>query len=223
MAIGERVAALPRPAIPPALEQTRVIGILRHTAPDLAVRTAEALVAGGVTALEVTMNSAGALGMLEAIQAALGDRVVLGMGTVLDMHSAEAALGSGARFIVCPHTDVDLVRGVSARGVPIVPGAFTATEIVSAWSAGASLVKVFPMGSVGPAYLKDMRGPLGHVPFVPTGGVTLENAGAFIEAGAWGLGLGSALASPALIDAGDFGELTRRAAAFIAIAQRARR
>jgi 2-dehydro-3-deoxyphosphogluconate aldolase/(4S)-4-hydroxy-2-oxoglutarate aldolase len=196
---------------------------LRHTAPDLAVRTAEALVAGGVTALEVTMNSAGALHMLEAMHAALGDQVLLGMGTVLDMQAAEAALAAGARFIVCPHTDADLVRGVSQRGLPIVPGAFTATEIVTAWSAGASLVKVFPMGSVGPAYLKDLRGPLGHIPFVPTGGVTLENAGAFIDAGAWGLGLGSALASPRLIEAGDFAELTRRAAAFIEIAQKARR
>jgi 2-dehydro-3-deoxyphosphogluconate aldolase/(4S)-4-hydroxy-2-oxoglutarate aldolase len=212
-----------RPPIPPLLDKTRVIAILRHTPGEQAVRTAEALAAGGVTALEVTMNTAGALDMLRDINAALGESVLLGAGTVLDISAADAAIRAGARFIVSPHSDASLIRGVSSRGVPVVPGAFTASEVLTAWSAGASLVKLFPAGPVGAGYLKDLRGPLGHIPFLPTGGVTLDNARSFIEAGAWGLGLGSALASTVVIEAGNFAELERRAAAFVEIARLARR
>lgn len=207
-----------RPPIPGELEATRVVAILRRTEPRLAVETAEALLAGGVRAVEVTWNSPGVLDMLRAIRDALGSRLLLGAGTVLDAESAGAALEAGARFVVSPHTDPELVGALARRGIPCIPGAGTATEVLSAWRAGASLVKLFPAGSLGPSYLRELRGPLGDVPLLPTGGVTLDNAAAFVAAGAWGLGLGSALADPGLVAARQFDELTRRAAVFVRIA-----
>jgi 2-dehydro-3-deoxyphosphogluconate aldolase/(4S)-4-hydroxy-2-oxoglutarate aldolase len=210
-----------RPVLPVALEQTRVVAILRHTAAELAIETASALLAGGVPVVEVTLNSAGALGMLGAIRAALKGQIVLGAGTVLDIAAADAAIDGGAEFIVTPHTDTALIRHVVARGTPCLPGAFTASEVFAAWSAGASVVKLFPSGPVGPGYLKDLRGPLGHVPLLPTGGVSLDNAEAFIRAGAWGLGVGGALVDPALVAERRFDELSRRAQAFALIGAQA--
>lgn len=211
-----------RPSIPAALEETRVVAILRRTEAARALETARAILDGGVRAIEVTCDSPGALEMIGAISTALGDRMLVGAGTVLDIETAEAALAAGARYIVSPHTDPVLISAMAARGVPCVPGAFTPTEALTAWRAGAVVVKLFPAGPVGPAHLRDLRGPLRQIPFLPTGGVTLDNASAFIAAGAWGLGIGSALVDQALIDAGNFSELTRRAAGFIAAAAAAR-
>jgi 2-dehydro-3-deoxyphosphogluconate aldolase/(4S)-4-hydroxy-2-oxoglutarate aldolase len=204
--------------IPPALEQSRVVAILRRTEAALAVETAEALLAGGISVIEVTLNTPGALEMLRAMRDAVGDRAVLGAGTVLDIAAADEALDAGAAFIVSPHTDIELVHEMAGRGVPCIPGAFTATEVFSAWRAGASVVKLFPAGPVGASYLKDLRGPLSDIPLLPTGGVTLDNAATYIAAGAWGLGLGSALVAPDLVAGRRFDELTRRAAAFATIA-----
>jgi 2-dehydro-3-deoxyphosphogluconate aldolase / (4S)-4-hydroxy-2-oxoglutarate aldolase len=209
-------------AIPSVLEETRVVAILRHTAPELAIETVAALLAGGVRAIEVTFNSAGALDMLRAIRSRLGDRIVLGAGTVLDRAAAEAALGLGAAFVVSPHVDPSLVEFVAGRGVACIPGALSPTEVLTAWRAGAAVVKLFPAGSVGPSFVKDLRGPLGHIPLLPTGGVTLDNAAAFVQAGAWGLGIGSALADAALIRARRFDELEARARRFAQIAASAR-
>ncbi len=201
--------------IPPALEKSRVVAILRRTEATLAVETAEALLAGGISVIEVTLNTPGALEMLRAMRDAVGDRAVLGAGTVLDIPAADAALAAGAQFIVSPHTGTELVREMAGRGVPCIPGAFSATEVLSAWRAGASVVKLFP---AGPVDLKDLRGPLSDIPLLPTGGVTLDNAATYIAAGAWGLGLGSALVAPDLVAGRRFDELTRRAAAFATIA-----
>jgi 2-dehydro-3-deoxyphosphogluconate aldolase / (4S)-4-hydroxy-2-oxoglutarate aldolase len=207
--------------IPSVLEATRVVAILRRTEARLAVETAEALLRGGISVIEVTLNTAGALDMLRAMREAVGDRAVIGAGTVLSIAAADEALAAGAEFIVSPHTDADLVREMAQRGVPCIPGALSPTEVLTAWRAGASLVKLFPAGAVGPGYLKDVRGPLADIPLLPTGGVTLENATAFIDAGAWGLGLGSALVAPELVAEGRFDELARRAEAFAVIAARA--
>jgi 2-dehydro-3-deoxyphosphogluconate aldolase / (4S)-4-hydroxy-2-oxoglutarate aldolase len=200
-----------RPAIPARLEASRVVAIMRRTDPSAAVATAEALVAGGIPTLEVTCDSPGAVDMIRAISQALGERALIGAGTVLDAATAQAALDAGARFLVSPHVDADLVRSFASRGVAWIPGAFTASEVVSAWRAGAIVVKLFPAGSVGPAYVKDLLGPLRHIPLLPTGGVTLENAASFVQAGAWGLGMGSALVSPQLVAEGRFEELQSRA------------
>ncbi|MDQ3809855.1 MAG: bifunctional 4-hydroxy-2-oxoglutarate aldolase/2-dehydro-3-deoxy-phosphogluconate aldolase [Chloroflexota bacterium] len=211
-----------RPPVPQALEETRVVAILRRTEPRLAVETAEALVSGGVRALEVTFNSPGVLDMLRAIQRALGDRVLLCAGTVLDQEQAEAALDVGVRLIVSPHTDPALIKTLARREIPVVPGALTPTEVLAAWRAGASVVKLFPAGPVGAGYIKDLRGPLAEIPLLPTGGVSLDTAASFIDSGAWGLGLGSALVDPGLVAAGAFDELAQRARAFVAIAAQAR-
>ena len=219
---SQQTLSIERPAVPAALEETRVVAILRRTEAARAVDTARAILAGGVRAIEVTCDSPGVLGMIRAISEAFGDQMLVGAGTVLDVETAEAALDAGARYIVSPHTDPDLVGAMARRGVPCVPGAFTPTEALTAWRAGAALVKLFPASGVGPGYLKDLRGPLRQIPFLPTGGVTLDNAAAFIAAGAWGLGIGSALVDQPLIDAGRFDELTRRAAGFIAAAAVAR-
>jgi len=194
-----------------------VVAILRRTAPSAAVATAEALAAGGIPTLEVTCDSPGAADMIGAISRALGDRVLVGAGTVLDAATAQAALDVGARFLVSPHVDADLVRSFASRGVPWIPGAFTATEVLLAWRAGATLVKLFPAGSVGPGYIKDLLGPLRDIPLLPTGGVTLDNAADFLAAGAWGLGMGSALVSPQLVAAGRFDELQDRARRLIRV------
>ncbi|MDQ6672285.1 MAG: bifunctional 4-hydroxy-2-oxoglutarate aldolase/2-dehydro-3-deoxy-phosphogluconate aldolase [Chloroflexota bacterium] len=200
-----------RPEIPGRLERSRIVAILRRTDPGAAVATAEALVGGGIPTLEVTCDSPGAVDMIRAISQTLGDRVCVGAGTVLDAARAQAALDAGAQFLVSPHIDADLVRSFSSRGVAWIPGAFTATEVLLAWRAGAVAVKLFPAGSVGPGYLKDLLGPLREIPLLPTGGVTLENAASFLQAGAWGLGMGSALVAPQLVAAARFDELQDRA------------
>jgi 2-dehydro-3-deoxyphosphogluconate aldolase/(4S)-4-hydroxy-2-oxoglutarate aldolase len=213
---------VPNVAPPAELERSRVVAIMRRTDPKLACETVEALLAGGMQAIEVTFNSPGAVDMLRAIDQAFGRRVLLGAGTVLDQEQAEVALERGARFIVSPHTDTALVASLARRGVACIPGALTPTEVLGAWRSGASVVKLFPAGSVGVGYLKDMRGPLTHIPLLPTGGVTLDNAEAFISAGAWGLGLGSALVEPRLVSERRFDELAERASVFVRVAARAR-
>jgi 2-dehydro-3-deoxyphosphogluconate aldolase/(4S)-4-hydroxy-2-oxoglutarate aldolase len=200
-----------RPAIPEALQVSRLVAILRRTEPSAAVATAEALVEGGIPTLEVTCDSSSALDMIRVISRELGGRALVGAGTVLDQAMAQAALEAGARFLVSPHLDSEMVRVFSGRGVPWIPGAFTATEVLAAWRAGAVLVKLFPAGPVGPGYIRDLRGPLREVPLLPTGGVTLENAAEFLNAGAWGLGLGSALVDNRLVIDGRFQEICNRA------------
>ena len=208
-----------RPQIPAQLEQTRIVAILRRTDPAEAVEIARALLAGGICCLEVTCDSPGAFDMIGAIRQAVGEDSLVGAGTVLDAASAEAALKAGAAFLVSPHTDTSLIGRFAERGVPWIPGAFTATEILTAWRAGACVVKLFPAASVGPNYVKDIRGPLREIPLLPTGGVDLDNAAAFFRAGAWGLGIGSSLVDPRLVAARDFRQIQQRAAGFIKAAR----
>ena len=200
------------------VERTRVSGlvaILRHTDASRAIETAEALRGAGVEVVEVTMNTSGALGMLRAIAAEFGPRLVVGAGTVMSAEAAGQAIDAGAALIVSPHLDEAIVRFCAERQVAVIPGAFTPTEIFRAWSNGASLVKVFPAGPVGPRYIRDILAPLNEVPLVPTGGVTLDNAAEFIRAGAAALGLGSALVNPKLVAAGRFDEIAGTARAFL--------
>lgn len=181
-----------RPPIPDGVTGPRVIAIARRLDPDRLARIADGLLAGGVRALEITLDSDGAL---DAI-ASLAERfaaggLVVGAGTVLDPDTARAAVAVGARFVVSPHTDPRIVEAARDLGVPAFPGALTPTEVVAAWRAGASAVKVFPVSAVGPAFIRELRGPLGAVPLIPTGGVTLETAPALISAGAVAVGVGS--------------------------------
>jgi 2-dehydro-3-deoxyphosphogluconate aldolase/(4S)-4-hydroxy-2-oxoglutarate aldolase len=181
-----------RQAVPEAILNGRVVAIARGLDPSSMVDIARALIDGGVTAFEVTLNSRSALAAIAAVRAAVpGGRLLVGAGTVLDRASAEAAVGAGAQFLVMPHTDLELIDWAAGRDVPVFPGAFTPTEILAAWRAGATAVKLFPASAVGPSFVREMRGPLPEIPLIPTGGVTAENAPDFIRAGAVAVGLGS--------------------------------
>jgi len=199
-----------------------VIAILRLDRPDALVPAAEAIRAGGVTAIEFTLTTPGAIRELGPARARLGPGILLGVGTVLTAAAAREAIEAGAEFVVAPNLNDSVVRACRDAGVPVVPGAFTATEVVQAWDAGASLVKVFPVGSVGPRYIRDLRGPLPHIPLVPTGGVSLETADAFVRAGAAALGVGGEMVSRDLLARGELAEVTRRARAFADAVARAR-
>ncbi|HEV8637537.1 MAG TPA: bifunctional 4-hydroxy-2-oxoglutarate aldolase/2-dehydro-3-deoxy-phosphogluconate aldolase [Chloroflexota bacterium] len=192
-----------------------IVAIMRRTEAALAIETAEALLVGGVSVVEVTLNSPGAEEMLRTLAERVGERMLIGAGTVMTTLDARRALSAGARFIVSPHTDADVIAATRRAGAPAIPGAFTPTEIVRAWQLGASVVKVFPVGSVGPRYLRDVLAPLTDIPLLPTGGVTLDNAAEFIRAGARGLGLGSDLVSPKAVAARDFASITERARRFV--------
>ena len=181
-----------RQAVPEAILDGRVVAIARGLDPSRMVDIAGALIDGGVGAFEVTLNSRSALDAIAAVRAAVpAGRLLVGAGTVLDRASAEAAVGAGAQFLVMPHTDLGLVEWAAGRGLPVFPGAFTPSEILAAWRAGATAVKLFPASAVGPSFVRELRGPLPEIPLIPTGGVTAENAPDFIRAGAVAVGLGS--------------------------------
>lgn len=200
-----------RPPIPPAVVDGRVIAIGRNLDPERALRIGQVLAATGVPAFEVTLQGAGALDAIRDLTDRLGERLLVGAGTVLDLEGAEAAVGAGARFLVMPVTDVAIVRWAVERGVPVFPGALSPTEVLTAWRAGASAVKLFPASVGGPALLRELRGPLPDIPLMPTGGVTAENAGALIDAGAVAVGVGSWLTG-----APDDASLRARATALMA-------
>jgi len=204
------------------IRRTGLIAILRHTDAKRAIETAEALQSAGVEVVEVTMNTTGALDMLRALHAHFGENLAIGAGTVLSTDSAAQAVNAGAQLLVSPHLDERIVQFAVERELAVIPGAFTPTEIFRAWMAGASFVKVFPAGPVGPRYLRDVLAPLNEIPLVPTGGVNLDNAAEFIRAGAAALGLGSALVDPKLVSAGRFDDLRDTARAFLAAVQTGR-
>ncbi len=154
-------------------------------------RIAEGLVAGGVRAFEVTLNSPDVFRAISALAARWGERLLVGAGTVLDVEGAAQAVDSGARFIVSPHTEPALIDWALARGLPIFPGAFSPTEILTAWRAGATAVKLFPASVAGPAFVREFRGPFRDIPLIATGGVTIESAADFLGAGAVAVGIGS--------------------------------
>lgn len=172
--------------------EDKIVAILRGCDPGHIVKIAGALNDGGVKLLEVTLNSPDALGAIRRITRELGEQLLVGAGTVLDAESAKAAIDAGARFIISPTLDAETILTTKKLGAISIPGAFTATEILQAYRLGADIVKVFP-ASVGPGYFKDLRGPLPHIPLMPTGGVNLENIREFQKAGAVAFGIGSAL------------------------------
>ncbi len=170
----------------------KVVAILRGADPDHVVEIARALSDGGVKLLEVTLNSPDALGAITRITHELGDRLLVGAGTVLDAEAAKAAISAGAKFIISPNLDKATIETTKKSGIISIPGAFTATEILQAYRYGGDIIKVFP-ASIGPDYIRDLRGPFPHIPLMPTGGVNLENIRAFQKAGAVAFGIGSAL------------------------------
>jgi len=198
------------------IRRTGVIAIMRAQASDQLLAAAEAVHAGGVQAIEVTFTTPGALDVIRQAVAMTGRDVLFGAGTVLDPESARAAILAGAQFIVCPTLNLATITLCKRYGVPVLPGAFTPTEILTAWEAGADLVKVFPASVGGPGYIKAVRAPLPHISLVPVGGVDLGNTADFIRAGAAAVGVGGELINQKTLDAADWPGLTDRARRFVA-------
>ena len=197
------------------IRQSGVVAIMRAQSSGQLVAAADAIRAGGVRVIEVTMTTPGALGVIEEAAARYGEQVLFGAGSVLDAETARAAILAGADFIVAPTLDLATVQLCNRYGVPVVPGCYTPTEMLAAWQAGADMVKLFPASVGGPALVKAILAPLPQLEIVPVGGVNLDTAAQFIASGAAALGVGSSLVDQKLLDSGDMDELTRRAAAFI--------
>lgn len=196
------------------LHAERVVGIIRADNADGLLDCAKALAAGGLTSIELTMTTPGAIKVMEQVTAALPE-FIFGLGTVLDSETARAGILAGAKFIVTPALRPDVITLCRRYGVPVFAGALTPTEIVNAWEAGADAVKVFPAEFFGPAYIKSVKAPLPQVDLVPTGGVTPETVGDFLKAGAWATGAGSALVDAKALKTRDWATITARAQAFV--------
>jgi 2-dehydro-3-deoxyphosphogluconate aldolase/(4S)-4-hydroxy-2-oxoglutarate aldolase len=199
-----------------------LVAVLR--APDGArlAEAAAALADGGITAVEVTLTVPDALDVIRQVRQRLGDRVLLGAGTILDAETARAAILAGAEFLVAPTLNRDVIRLCKRYGKLALPGAFTPTEILAAWEAGADVVKVFPADVVGPAFFRALRGPLPQVRLMPTGGVDLTTAADFLRAGACCLGVGGQLVEPKALAAGDFRRVADLARQYVEIVRRVR-
>ncbi len=182
----------------------------------------DAIGEGGVRVIELTMSVPGAIELIRQLASRLPDGFVLGAGTVLDGDTARRVIEAGARFVVSPVFRREVITACHERDAAVMPGCFTPTEILEAWDAGADVVKVFPATALGPTFLKDVRGPLPQVKLMPTGGVTLDNAGDWIRAGAVAVGVGTALLDTAAIAAGQYGVLRANAARIVASVRGAR-
>lgn len=211
-----------RPDLIARLTQAGIIAIVRAPQAAQVEPLFGALLAGGLNAIEITLTTPNALEAIREARAKIGARAVTGVGTVLQAEDCRAALAAGAEFVVTPVCRPELVAIAHAAGRPIMLGAYTPTEAQTAHEAGADFVKIFPADKLGPGYIKALRGPLPHLRLVPTGGVDVPNVADFLKAGCAALGVGTALVSPALLQAGDWPELTRRAAAFVAAVRAAR-
>ena len=184
-----------------------IVAVVRATDSSQLVEVCRALVEGGVDVAEITFTVPDALEVLRAVRKALGNDLLLGAGTVLDTETARAAILAGAEYLVSPTLNLDVIRLAKRYGKMIMPGVYTPTEALTAWEAGADILKVFPAEIVGPAFFKAMKGPLPQLRLMPTGGVDLNTASSFLEAGAVCLGIGSQLIEPKAVAAGDFGRI----------------
>ena len=193
-----------------------IVAVVRFADPGPLVDVVRALADGGVTVAEVTFTVPNAVDVIREAKKQLGDRILLGAGTVLDTETARAAFLAGAEFIVSPAVNVDVIRMCRRYDKLVMPGAFTPTEILAAWEAGAYIVKVFPADVVGPAFFKAVRGPLPQVKLMPTGGVDLTTAAEFLKAGAVRRGVGGQLGDPKLVAAGEFDKITALAKKYVA-------
>jgi 2-dehydro-3-deoxyphosphogluconate aldolase/(4S)-4-hydroxy-2-oxoglutarate aldolase len=181
-----------------------IVAVVRSPDSGHLVEVAKALADGGVDVVEITLSVPHALDVIKQVHQTLGERVLLGAGTVLDAETARAVLLAGAEFIVSPVVNLDVIKLCKRYDKLVMPGAFTPTEIMTAWEAGADIVKVFPADVVGPAFFKALRGPLPQVRLMPTGGVDLTTAAAFLKAGACCLGIGGQLVEPQAVAQGNF-------------------
>ena len=196
------------------MRETGVVAIMRANSPDQLLSAADAIKEGGVNAIEVTMTTPGALDVIKQATSRYGSEVLFGVGSVLDPESARAAILAGAQFVVCPTLDVRTIALCRRYAVPVMPGAYTPTEILTAWEAGADIVKVFPASVGGPGYIKAVKAPFPQVRLMPVGGVDLNTTAEFIRAGCDLVAVGGALVDQKLLDARGFAAITERARRF---------
>jgi 2-dehydro-3-deoxyphosphogluconate aldolase / (4S)-4-hydroxy-2-oxoglutarate aldolase len=199
-----------------------VVAIIRAPSGEMLADAASALAAGGVEAIEVTFTVPKAHKVLEQVADRLGDKILLGAGTVLDPQTARTAILAGAEFIVGPNVNRRVIQLCRRYGKLVFPGAFTPTEVVAAWEAGADIVKVFPSDFVGPGYLKALAGPLPQIRLMPTGGVNLQTAPDFLRAGACALGIGGSLVEPKALAARDFARIESLARQYVELVKKSR-
>jgi 2-dehydro-3-deoxyphosphogluconate aldolase/(4S)-4-hydroxy-2-oxoglutarate aldolase len=205
------------------LKQGGLVPVIRTPTADDAIAISEALQAVAITSLEITLTVPNALEVIRTLTKRFGEKLLVGAGTVLDAKSAAACIEAGATFIVSPGTDPDTIAHCRQAGVAVLPGALTPTEIIAAWKAGADIVKIFPASAVGgAAYLKAVKGPLPHVEMLPTGGVSVDTAAAFIKAGAVALGVGGDLVDLEALRSGRGDKIADRARAYIDVVKKAR-
>jgi 2-dehydro-3-deoxyphosphogluconate aldolase/(4S)-4-hydroxy-2-oxoglutarate aldolase len=199
-----------------------IIAVVRAQSRAQVLPLSEALLAGGVHAIEITTSTPEAIEAIGETSQALGERALIGVGTVLDVETCHVACEAGAEFVVSPVTKPELVAATHEHNRPIMLGTYTPTEAQAAHEAGSDFVKLFPADGLGPRFIRNLRAPLPHLRIVPTGGVTVKNVGEFINAGSVALGIGSALVSKDILTNADWPELTRRAEQFVAAAKAAR-
>jgi len=200
-----------------------LIPVIRVSSAAEAIDVAHAIKEGGVTLIEITMSVPGAMEAIKELSRKYRDDIIMGAGTILDSETGRAALLAGAQFIVTPTLNLDLIQLAHRYSAVIVPGAMTPTEILTAWNAGADMVKVFPAAQLGgPEYIKALRGPLPQILYVPTGGVNLQNAGAFIKAGSTALGVGGELVDKKAVKEKKFNIITDNTRAFLKTIREAR-
>jgi 2-dehydro-3-deoxyphosphogluconate aldolase/(4S)-4-hydroxy-2-oxoglutarate aldolase len=216
-------ASARREAIRRRIEEVGIVPVVRAPSAELAMRATDAVLAGGISVFEITMTVPGAVEVIRLLSQQLRGRALIGAGTVLTPEDALACIDAGAEFIVGPGLNLATVAAAHSRDVPVMPGALTPTEVISAWQAGADMVKIFPCGAMGGAkYLRALRGPLPQVRMLPTGGVSASTAADYIASGASALGVGSELIDITALAAGQDQALTERARELVAVVQAAR-
>lgn len=197
------------------LKELGLVAVIRGPSPDLTVKMVEALVAGGVLAIEITYSTPNAAEVVRLLDRAFGEQIVLGMGTLTMPAQVAEALGAGAKFLVSPMVETELAKAMTTSGAPCMIGALTPTEIFHAHQLGSDVVKLFPGSLPGPSYVKAIKGPFPHIPLMPTGGVSAANVAEWFAAGVFGVGAGSELCPPNLAKEGKFDEITLKAADFV--------
>jgi 2-dehydro-3-deoxyphosphogluconate aldolase / (4S)-4-hydroxy-2-oxoglutarate aldolase len=206
-----------------AIIKAGVVPVVRAATADQALKAIEAMYKGGVRAAEVTMTVPGAVRVLEKVADEFGSRIILGAGTVLDPETARACMLAGAEFFVTPNLRLSTIEMCKRYSKVICPGALTPTEVVTAWESGADVIKIFPADSVGgPKYIKALKAPLPHIEMIPTGGVSVETAGAFLKAGACAVAVGGELVNAKLLHEGKYEAIEQRARDILAAVEKAR-
>ena len=204
------------------IQSEGIVAIIRAPSSEQLVNVARALYEGGINVIEVTFTVPGVLEILADVRKDLGDKILLGAGTVLDTETARAALLAGAEFIVSPTVNRDVIELCNRYDKVVIPGAFTPTEVLAAWEAGADVVKIFPAGGGGPGYLKAIHGPLPQIRLMPTGGVDLSTLGDFVKAGACSVGLGSALVEKRAVEEGNMARIRELAGQYVELLRNVR-